>query len=142
MPSGGRRPRTPDRDLVGDGQAKALETDHPLGVAGQHPDRGQPQVLEDLRPDAVAAKRDLVTVRWPLARLVVSGVAGQLCQHALPARRRVEIDEDPAALPLDHLECELELLATAAELRVEDVTGQAADVDPDQHVLGPRNLTL
>ena len=45
-----------DQDLLGDGEPLALEPVDLLRVVRQDPDRAQPEVDEDLRPDAVLAQ--------------------------------------------------------------------------------------
>jgi hypothetical protein len=50
--------RVHDRDLLGDRQAVAFEPDDLLRVVGHDPDRAEPEVDEDLRPDAVVAQVD------------------------------------------------------------------------------------
>ena len=102
----------------------------------------QPEVDEDLRADAVVAQVDRqaeLEVRVDgVEALVLQVVGAQLVQQADPAALLGEVEQDAAALVLDHRERRLELLAAVAAQRVEDVAGQALGVHADEHVVDAR----
>ena len=59
----------------------------------------------------------------------------------MPAALLREVEQDAAALLLDHRQRRRELLAAVAAQRVEDVAGEALGVDADEHVVACRDTS-
>ena len=115
-------------------------------VVRQDADRGQPEVGEDLRADAVLARVGLeAELEVGLDRvetLLLELVGAQLVEQPDPAALLGEVEQDARAFLLDPREGALELLAAVAAPRVEHVAGQALGVDTDEHVLLPLDVAL
>ena len=131
-----------DRHLLGDREAVALEADDLFRVVGEDADAGQAEVAEDLGADPVVAQvggqAELEVGLDRVGALLLQLVGAQLVQQADPAPLLGEVEEDAAALALDHRQRRVELLAAVAAHAVEDVAGEALAVDADEHVLGAR----
>src|SRR5437899_1663149 len=126
-----------DRDTLGDVQPVAFEADDLLGVVGQELQVLDPQVDQDLSSDAVItqigveSERDVG--RNPVLALILELVRAHLVEEPDPTALLPHVHEDPAPLGLDPAERLVELEATVAPARVEDVPGQALGVDADEH---------
>ena len=135
-----------DRHLLGDREAVALEADDLFRVVGEDADAGQAEVAEDLGADPVVAQvggqAELEVGLDRVGAFLLQLVGAQLVQQADPAPLLGEVEEDAAALALDHRERRFQLFAAVAAHAVEDVAGEALAVDADQHVLGAVDLAL
>ena len=135
-----------DRHLLGDREPVALEADDLFRVVGEDADAGQAEVAEDLGADPVVAQvggqAELEVGLDRVGPLLLQLVGAQLVQQADPAPLLGEVEEDAAALALDHRERRFQLLAAVAAHAVEDVAGEALAVDADEHVLGAVDLAL
>src|SRR5437016_4393102 len=126
-----------DRDTLGDVQPVAFEADDLLGVVGQELQVLDPQVDQDLSSDAVITQigvesgRDVGLDR--VLALILELVRAHLVEEPDPTPLLPHVHEDPAPLGLDPAEGLVELEATVAPARVEDVPGQALGVDADEH---------
>ena len=97
-----------------------------------------PEVAQDLGADAVVALVGLEAeplvgfdrVEPGVLQLVGANLVGQADAAAL----LIEVEQHPAPFLGDPLHRRVELRPAVAARRVEDVAGQAAGMDPDQHV--------
>src|SRR5215210_2796167 len=128
-----------DRNLLDHTKPEPLEPRDLLRVVREDPDRRQPEVGEDLVPDAPVPR-----IRWePELEVRLDGVEApllelvglELAEQADPASLLGHVEEDTALLGADALERLLELLAAVAAQRMEDIAGQALGVDADEDVL-------
>ena len=115
-----------------------------FGLFVSSPDRGQPEVGEDLVPDPALA----LVGREPEREVRVDGVHPlllqlvrlQLVQQPDAASLLGHVQQHAAALGHDRAQRELELLAAVAAQRVEDVAGEAFRVDADEDVVHALDL--
>ena len=126
-------------------EAEAFEAAVLRRVVGHQPHRGDPEVDQDLRPDAVLAgvgREPEVLVRLDrVATLVLERVRPQLVTETDPASLvAAQVDHDALVLGRDLLQRLVELQPAVAAQRAEHVAGQALRVHAHEHVRLARHL--
>src|SRR4051794_34288583 len=115
--------RLHDGDALVHAQAVALEADHLARIVRDRPDRGQAEVEQDLRADAVVAQVGGETELFVRLDRVGAGVLQlvrlELVEQADASTFLIEVHDRAASLLLDHLHRRLELPAAIAAHRVE-----------------------
>ena len=134
-----------ERHPLDDLEPEALEAAVLRRVVGHHPHRGDPEVDEDLRPDAVLARvgreAELLVRLDGVAALVLQRVRPQLVAEAdAAALVPAQVHDHAATLGRDLRQRAVELQAAVAAHRAEHVAGEALAVHPDEHVR-PRPAT-
>src|SRR6266516_1812462 len=114
-----------DGHLVGDREAVALEPVDLLRIVGEDADAREPEVDEDLGPDAVVAQdggeAELQVRVDGVEPALLELVRAELVEEADAPSLLREVEQDAAALALDHRQRRLQLLAAVAPQRMEDV---------------------
>src|SRR5581483_4525739 len=129
-----------ERHPLDDLEPEALEAAVLGGVVGHHPHRGDPEVDEDLRADAVLAavrrQPELQVGVHCVVALVLEAVRADLVPDADAASLvPAEVHDRTEVLLGDLAHRGGELRAAIAAQRSEHVAGQALAVHPHQHIL-------
>src|SRR3989449_65665 len=123
-----------------------LETDQLHRIVRQHPDRGQPEVEQDLRADAVVPQVRLETELLVgfdgVVPLILQLIRLELVEEADASSFLIEVHDPPGARLRDHPHRAVQLPAAVAARRTEYVAGQALGVHPHQHLLLPCDLAV
>lgn len=124
-----------DGDLLDDFEAIALEADDLLGVIGEEADFSDPEVVEDLRADAVFAEiggeAEFCVGLDRIEALLLEPVGADFGGEPDAAALLAHVDEDTPAGRVDVAEGIVELVAAVAAPGAEDVAGQTFAVDAD-----------
>src|SRR5205807_10386657 len=117
-----------DGDALDDLEAVSLEPHQLHGIVGEHANRGEPQIEQDLRPDAVVAQIGLepeLAVRLDrVVPRVLQLVRLELVEEADPPPFLIEVYHDAAAFGRDHPHGGVQLPAAIAPPRAEHVAGE------------------
>src|SRR3990170_1314262 len=127
-------------------QAISLQSGAFLGIIGEEAYLLEAQVHQYLHADAVIAPvggkaERLVGLHRVQPQVLLEGVGAYLVTEADAAALLAHVDEHPATLGGDAVEGKLDLVATVAAQRVEDVAGDALGVNAHQDGFRRRDVT-
>ena len=127
-----------DGDLGGHRQPVPLQAADLLRVVGEDLDRGQPEVDEDLRADAVVpqvgGQPEAQVGIHGVEAVLLEAVGAQLVEQPDAASLLGEVQQDALAALLDDRERRFELLPAVAAQRVEHVAGETLRMHTHEHV--------